>query len=624
MKEQYPSLASLPLGMNVVHPLALQHTPRAVFHADTFFREFFGHLLFPFSLVFYLGRNYQAGANHQYWTRRPGEILNSYMFPLIVWFINGLLVYRIFTEDSNFLLIEVCIMDALFAIRIVMIAFKYAYLSYSELERFETTTDPDLARYFGRQMQLVSGWVVPPAIVIETELIMAAERQNVNMSTLVFESKTDWTIRNWGAQETRTTEDTGQMCIEKCRTMRALEAKEKGEELEPAPYDIEALKHEGAHVFETKNKKFTAEQYAKYCLGSHLFDDKLKILPSVLAIAITLSFPLVRYLSRDSGHQSYDTNLAYVLSILTHISMVYYFWVLTFFFLVAVYDYYRRAELLKDVGRLISHSTQIKTVVIKDRKGKHRKVTEIIRHEPLVDVMNPHNLYVWALTRRLIDGFGLRYRRRIEGYTSVSALVAIALYLFLLVSIFTGKISIILIYSCAVFVVLIVGLLVALIAYGAIANEQTLVHIETLVKLQLAIRDAVSLFRSQTNSSDMRAVSIPIATFLDPDNIQSEALQSPREPVTMANGELMDDTASSSNSGSTLEYAELQHELAGVPVQQLLACDKMIEMSVRMLKSQDQADPATLFGFRASGALIKSLGAILVSSIALSFNILFK
>eukprot|EP00004_Rigifila_ramosa_P011722 TRINITY_DN2505_c0_g1_i1.p1 TRINITY_DN2505_c0_g1~~TRINITY_DN2505_c0_g1_i1.p1 ORF type:complete len:340 (+),score=70.49 TRINITY_DN2505_c0_g1_i1:387-1406(+) len=326
--------------------------------------------------------------------------------------------------------------------------------------------------------------------------------------------------------------------------------------------------------------------------------------------------------------------------------MSYYLAILLFFYVVAVFDYFRRAKLMQAMGKMISTKTKIRRKIVKDSSGRARKVSEIAVSEPLIDVFNANNLFVWALSRRVIDDFGLRYRRRIEGYMSASVILTLGLAALLIISLLFNFDSLLMSWLCGSMMTILVVILGIVICFGFVANEQAPTHIDALLKVQLQARNAL-LRRTvmDTRSSHAETASNlqrHSLRFSVSSRAQAAAPQSsihPQFAIDFSSSESLDvedlsdgdDVSLSESSGSLNEsLTELVPgavdetvSLPWVSTAQLSAVNEMSECAIQMIVSQDSVNPIQIWGIKATRGLLKSLAAVALSTIALIFRILY-
>eukprot|EP00004_Rigifila_ramosa_P005244 TRINITY_DN1571_c0_g1_i2.p1 TRINITY_DN1571_c0_g1~~TRINITY_DN1571_c0_g1_i2.p1 ORF type:complete len:642 (+),score=130.42 TRINITY_DN1571_c0_g1_i2:33-1928(+) len=382
----------------LVHPSAIQQTPVVTFNFDIFLKQFFMHFFFPLSLLVTIWTPKQrlSARNHGFWRLSINWVMHSWLVPMALWIANIILIWRIYNiEDEHRydFLVEIVASDILFGSRVFMIAMKWGLLNHSEVRRIETETDLDLVEFWHVQLQLITGWLFPPGIsvVVETELITAAERENVSLPSLVFRCKRNWKIKSWKDRSMQ--EDSG--------------AADDDLEVDFDEKDFVEMEAGGGLAsdgsFQTSNKKFTTESFVGFCLRQHEFN----LIYAVSLVLVTMIFvgsliPFRIYVEGNDQISATHTNLA--LAVLSTFLLFYYMAIFMNFYAAAAFDYYRQAALLKDIGRLISYTSEVKTQLVQLKpKSKPRKMTKIIRQEPLIDVFRPNNIYVWSVARRVIQ-----------------------------------------------------------------------------------------------------------------------------------------------------------------------------------------------------------------------------
>mmetsp|Transcript_24298 Transcript_24298/g.46136 ORF Transcript_24298/g.46136 Transcript_24298/m.46136 type:complete len:702 (+) Transcript_24298:151-2256(+) len=112
----------------------------------------------------------------------------SHTFNNISWLLLFVALHRYLRGEEMYLGWDSEILNAMVItlLQRLTVAFKYAFLTDAELELF-FAVQPRLAMKWNQNLQLVSGWIVPPPEVVVQELDLASRRQGMPLSRLYFD-----------------------------------------------------------------------------------------------------------------------------------------------------------------------------------------------------------------------------------------------------------------------------------------------------------------------------------------------------------------------------------------------------------------------------------------------------
>lgn len=438
------------------------------FSLPRFIRVFLYHLLFPFSVPFVKlieGDNFLTNMQfvpgyHKAATSKLLFALNSFIFPTSFFAVNlWLHTGRTDPAHGGPFAFEVLMMNIYYVIRCATIALKYAfmgdraYAQFGQLDEFQ-------AAALQAKMQFLSGWLHPPAALIQEEMLDAAARARIDFNTqlrcnrqsTLFQDIVD-TIPPAMAQHLGYTR--------------------KGDTL--------PIGWIGTYVL-TKAERGNA--------FSRVFGAHISRVALVLS-AIHSMQPMWQHVEVFQNGQADDI----LLSVLCFTTRFFMYWVLLAFLQVAVFDYVRAAFASEELYKLISPQTR-------DTGISHDDVTW---EPPVVDIIAPKDARAWYKLRRVLRDTGLRYSLRLQCLVGIVLLLLAVMLVLSFATVFSegglnGALQpdVLLTLQLTVFnLVVVAGATLTMIGMGDYANENTYLQIGALVEKEMEMGELELTIRAE-------------------------------------------------------------------------------------------------------------------------------
>lgn len=161
-----------PEPMKISDPLIFFDSIVAEFSMEIFIKQFFVHVFHPL-LIWTVNADAQGFISYSI-----ANIFLGYIQPILVYIM--IISYALSIDQ---VLVGAIIFPLIFyVLHKIVVATKYACLSKSEYERFQSSKRPHAQRY-RKQMELVSGWLRRDPLVLDFEIGAAFARQGLSTSS---------------------------------------------------------------------------------------------------------------------------------------------------------------------------------------------------------------------------------------------------------------------------------------------------------------------------------------------------------------------------------------------------------------------------------------------------------
>lgn len=283
-----------------------------------------------------------------------------------------------------------------------------------------------------------------------------------------------------------------------------------------------------------------------------------------LAITLGVFQAIIPSLVRVThGYQFFGEELmTRVIAIMCSCITLFYFTVAVLFVFVGIIDYLRRAQTLAVWQILIDPADMLPHL------RNDIVYAEVPENLIFADLSINQNIISWFVGRQTIQNFGLHFRKRIAAYTSLTFVLLVILMLLLVSEFFSPSSSslsseatmILVLYN----LVVIAGTISVMIRFGSRGNDAFYQHTGVLARVQLAIRE-----RLADSEVDFRTN---------------------KEMALLADREKLRDS------------------------------DLLLDSVMKMLEVEDQINPVTILGIKASSQLMGSILTLAGSAVTVALR----
>ena len=582
----------------------------------------FYHIFHPLSVPIMLWRlGTESSAKMMLWpTRRslPSFFFNSIMHLAVFWLaIYGGFIY--FTgSDRAVTMGEVSVCLLIHCLRAVVIATKYGYMTRRDRHQFFNvrTLMPAL---FQRDLQIISGWMVPKAHLIRTHLEDAAARQGVDMIATYLrvvnaqENESEHALAlapPLPGQDSRVLNNSS-LCALTLWLQFALEARHVGIVKTPLGFAIGTLLAIIPHVFRlVRDPEVYAEaEYHAYI--SYVF----------MFLLFTVSFG--------------STAL---------------------FLAVAVADTMRRHVFMRDLSDIIDREGYRPGGFNESSDGN---VREHANARLILDMRDPSTVLNWLACRRVLRDFGRPFFCRISAYTSYYFVTILILSAYLVIALFAPNINVgqdndssqdIMIGMITFMIILFIIPVGCIAIIGGRMNRVSFRHRDLLLKHQTVVRQLLAEAR-RTEHLDEQAkllramgVSADVATAVaresgpakeqmrtthtgDPfcergKDLSEVAIERgyTDDHAKDAPGFSAHDSSICNSDGRLLHQYKIGRILSSSKAtytsHTLKLADDLLTVVLAEVELDAQANPASLMGIEAGGPIVKGLLTVVMAGVA--------
>eukprot|EP00162_Nutomonas_longa_P014135 comp21838_c0_seq1/m.49317 comp21838_c0_seq1/g.49317 ORF comp21838_c0_seq1/g.49317 comp21838_c0_seq1/m.49317 type:complete len:630 (-) comp21838_c0_seq1:9-1898(-) len=449
----------------------IRHLEVPQFNVAMFFKQVFYHMCCPLStpLLFLWEGKYMA-FNMAFWIdswKSFRLLYYNYFQHLILFMIVGTYIMRVNTDPpekrTRLYLMEIVGMMTCHIFRHFMIGIKYAY-HVSDPWWHQKLYHTKMS-FEDQATILLFTWLQPKKETIERELEIAMERVGVNLKTVFFKYSQACGNSILSAHPL-------QRPKLKCRT--PARDSTNGD-------PTEFLSADSAYDFALTTIIKSAE----------LPNPKYLVLVTALVFAL---IPTIYRFSRGIFILDVMDTIC-VLGIVFNTFGL--FWVLVTFMVTCYADYRRRTMCMIALTLCISDNLRDHSAILLQKEHTLSTTEKFLRNLdlPVLDLTYPSNMATWLRLHETFQVFAFEYKKRIEVYTTLSALGIATVLLVIVGQLLLGtKLEVVSILISLYFTFALGAYLLLMAASGVEANNQCNVHEKTLTLMKGRIAQAMSIY----------------------------------------------------------------------------------------------------------------------------------